>query len=149
MARRNPDRAAKILVDAAAMGDRKAAERWKVSERTVRNYRAALSTDEKLAATFTETAHEAERSWHLIRNRFLRDVTEHLRELCLKAEPGQIKDVREAIKDIGELDLAREALGVSSGDSQQGPTLPASPGGDAPEAEGHSAEADDPGAGAG
>ena len=120
--RRDADRAAKILVDAAAIGDRKAAEKWKVSERTIRNYRVALKKDANLAASYRENATEADRSWHLIRNRFLRDVTEHLRELCLSASSEQIADVRAAIKDIGELDLAREALGVGTGDHREGAT---------------------------
>ncbi len=125
--RRDPERAARILVDATAMGDRKAAEKWKVSERTIRNYRKALTKDEELADSFRESSAEAERNWHLIRNRFLRDVTEHLRELCLKADASQIKDVREAIKDIGELDLAREAL-VGSEHHQPGPATSADEG---------------------
>ena len=142
MSRLDRDRAAKILVDATAMGDRKAAEKWKVTERTIRNYRKALGTDPELSASFRENAEEAERSWHLIRNRFLRDVTEHLRDLCLKAKPEQIKDVREAIKDIGELDLAREALGVGSGDRREGPPPPA-------DARGRDAEGDERGSGSG
>lgn len=120
----NLERAAKVLVDAEAMGDVQAAEKWKVDERTVRNYRRRLEVDPEFSAAFLEKQREAERAWHLIRNRFLRDVTEHLRTLCLSAKAKQIADVRQAIKDIGELDLAREALGVGSGDHQPRPPPP-------------------------
>lgn len=117
----NAERAAKVLVDAEATNDRLASEKWQVDERTIRNYRERLRTDPNFAAAFAEKARAAERTWHLVRNRFLRDVTEHLRQLCLQATPEQIKDVREAIKDIGELDIAREALGVGNRDHQPGP----------------------------
>lgn len=128
MPRIDKDRAAKILVDAAAMGDRKAAEKWEVSERTIRNYRKALPRDPELSSSFRENAEEADRSWHLIRNRFLRDVTEHLRALCLDAKADQIDDVRAALKDIGELELAREALGVGAGARRENPSDAASSG---------------------
>jgi hypothetical protein len=133
MSKLNVSRAARILVDAEAMGDVRASEKWKVDERTIRNYRSRLQTDPDLSAAFTEKTREAERAWHLVRNRFLRDVTEHLRELCLKAEPGQISDVRAAIKDIGELDLAREALGVGPSDHHSGQQTPGDGGKTPPE----------------
>lgn len=106
------ERAARVLVDAVLLGDKKASQRWQVTERTIGNYRARLKSDEALSELYERIGREAERNWHLVRNRFLRDVTEHLRELCLKAGPDQIKDVREAIKDIGELDITQRALNV-------------------------------------
>lgn len=131
------DRAARVLVDAVLLGDKKAAERWQITERTIGNYRSRLKTDGELSELYDRIGREAERNWHLVRNRFLRDVTEHLRELCLKAGPEQIKDVREAIKDIGELDLAREALGVGTGDRHESTSLAADAGrSDASEDEG-------------
>lgn len=141
----NIDRAAKILVDAEAMGDKKAAEKWEVDERTVRNHRRRLQSVPELASAFNEKSAEAERVWHLVRNRFLRDVTEHLRNLCLKADASQIGDVRQAIKDIGELELAREALGVGVRDHQPRPTASEAPSGETGEADDEEA---DEGAGA-
>lgn len=116
----NVPRAAKILVDAEAMGDARAADKWKVDVRTIERYRARLQTDRDLSDAFAEKSREAERAWHLVRNRFLREVTEHLLTLCKTAKVDQISDVRQALKDVGELELAREAL-VGSGDHQPSP----------------------------
>lgn len=48
----NQQRAAEVLKDALALGDRKTAEKWGCTEKTVRNYRERLKTDADFSAFF-------------------------------------------------------------------------------------------------
>jgi len=104
------DRAARILVDAVEMGDGPAAKKHGVSPRTLWNYRKRLGEDGAFAEAFRLKGIEAERGWHAARTRFLREIVEHLRSLCLQATPEQIDDVRKAVESVGNLDVASSAL---------------------------------------
>src|SRR5258706_16370303 len=57
------ERIARIVVDAFEVGTEKAAERWKISERTVRNYKARLETDAQLAAAFRKLSVAVTARW--------------------------------------------------------------------------------------
>lgn len=125
----NRDRAARILVDAITLGDKTAADRHKVSEKTVQRHRARLKTDLELSALVRELGKEAEHGWHFARARFLRRTLAKLDEMVQAATPEQFEHVIEAMKAAGELDLATEALGVGSVDRQQGPPAAEDPDG--------------------
>lgn len=51
---RDNEFAAQALVDAALTSDRKACEKHKITDRTLRNYRAALETDAELSGAFRQ-----------------------------------------------------------------------------------------------
>jgi hypothetical protein len=59
----NYERAAKILCDAVLMGDRKAAEKWKTTVRTIQNYRVRLETDEKLRNLVAQLQERQDKDW--------------------------------------------------------------------------------------
>lgn len=52
----NRDRAVRALIDAIELGDRKAAERSGLSERTIRNYKTRLKKDSQFASSFRDLA---------------------------------------------------------------------------------------------
>lgn len=59
----NTERAAAVLVDAAYMGDKRAAKKWGITPRTIPNYRKRLETDEAFASLFELKRAAAERDW--------------------------------------------------------------------------------------
>lgn len=59
----NRERAAAILVDAAYMGDEEAAKKWKVTVRTIFNYRERLKSDAILSELFHQKRAVAEVNW--------------------------------------------------------------------------------------
>lgn len=140
----DPERAARILVDAIALGDKTAAARHKVSEKTVGRYRSRLATDQELSEAVQRISREADKGWHVARARFLRRSLEKLIELVENATPEQMKDVTEALRVVGELEIAREALGVSAGDRRESET-PATDAGGSP-TQGAAEDDSDPGA---
>jgi len=114
----NRERAARVLVEAEACGnDQKAAKQLKISDRSIRNYRKLLATDEVLAALFREYSEEEFRGWHLARVRALRRANERAVEL-IETEPDLDKVTR-FIEKTGGVDIAGEALGVGSHHHQQ------------------------------
>jgi hypothetical protein len=115
------DRAARILVDAIALGDRTAADRHQVAERTIVRYRQRLSVDHELSDIVRRLTKESEQGWHVARSRFLRRGLEKLMELVEAAGVSNLKDVTEALRVVGELEIAREALGVSTSDRREDP----------------------------
>lgn len=108
----NAERASRILLDAMLYGDGTAAAKWKVSERTVRNHRARLETDGDFAALFLKRKTAADSDWRVVRLHFLRKSIAKLETLVDAATtPASIRDVAEAIRVIGELQLASDVLG--------------------------------------
>ena len=59
----NQDRAAKALVDAILMGDRAAAEKYNVCERSIREWRDRLDTDKHFASLFQEMRVKKDERW--------------------------------------------------------------------------------------
>jgi hypothetical protein len=124
----NRERAARVLVEAEAIGnDQKASKLLKISDRSIRNYRKALTTDPVLAALFREYSEEELRGWRLARVRALRRANERAVEL-IEAEPDLDKVTR-FIEKTGGVDMAGEALGVGSEHHQHRPPPPEDPSG--------------------
>ncbi len=128
MAKRDNEQAARALVDAALLGDRKAAERHGITDRTLRNYRRALEDDPELSACLERCmraaleAQEAEdrASWADETSRALiqltRDALDLWRELKLEAESftQRLEVLQTAltfIKQLTEPQLVREVMG--------------------------------------
>ncbi|WP_272977124.1 hypothetical protein [Deinococcus geothermalis] len=135
----NYERAAAILVDAAYLGDEEAAKKWKITVRTIYNYRERLKTDPKLSDLFRQKRAAAEGDW---RSELKRALTRTLGKATLiveciepvivvETELGQEQQVNmpalrtliAAGKDLGELALALEVL--NAGDTQPDARPPA------------------------
>jgi len=125
------DRAASVLLDAWMVGDRKAAERWECSERTVQNYRTRMASDPKLAELFAAKKKTNEGDWKSVRRHFLQTAIGKLALLVENATQDQIREVAGAIKIIGDLEVVTEALSPSEAprvvESERNPTSRGAP----------------------
>ena len=59
----NRERAAKALSDAALMGDRAAAQKYDVTQRSIENWRSRLDDDPIFSALFQELRQEKNKQW--------------------------------------------------------------------------------------
>lgn len=59
----NTGRAAMVLCDAMIMGDRKAAEKWGITQRTVQKYRHRLENDEQLRTLTNKYRQQQTEKW--------------------------------------------------------------------------------------
>jgi len=107
----NKHNAAKILVDAAAMGDRKAARRHNVTDRTIKNYRDRLETDGELSVFFHELRDKVDRDWATARSRALRIAADRAAELLKTSK--DLNAITTFIEKVGNLEVVTEALGVN------------------------------------
>lgn len=137
----NHERAAAILVDAAYLGDDAAAKKWKITTRTIINYRALLRTNPSFSQIFQRKRQAAEGNWVSGLRRTLGAVMETSRAIVESIEPTvQYVDpdtglqeqranlealplLLQAGKDLGEIALALEVL--NAGDPDQNADLPA------------------------
>ena len=97
------EKAIRVLIDAARLGDRKACAAHKISERTLRNYRTRFESDPELAAAFREKNAVEDRSWKAARRSALATGIRKLEALIEAAAADQIRDVAQAVKVLGEL----------------------------------------------
>lgn len=127
-------------MDAAYLGDSEAAKKWKVTTRTIENYRARLRTDPKLSEIFVRKRAAAEGKWATGLKRTLGSILDKARMIAEAVEPievvetelGQMERVNlpalkllaDAGKDFAEIALALEVL--NAGDAQQNADAPAS-----------------------
>lgn len=148
------EKAARILVDAEQLGLVKAAEKWKVSDRTIRNYRDRLGTDDQLSSAFRRLSAgavarfqlqqaQAELGWRQEHIAALREtmitsrlLVERVRQILPDVkDPKELKFLLEAVGGIGErfsnVETSRDALGVGDRDGQEGAGPQAPPSGDA------------------
>lgn len=131
----NYERAATILVDAAYLGDEEAAKKWKITVRTIFNYRERLKTDPKLSELFRSKRALAEGNWV---GELKRGLTSAFRKAtmiieCIEPvvtvedpETGfqtqqvnmpALRTLIAAGKDLGEIALALEVLNAGDADS--------------------------------
>ncbi len=125
----DPERVAEILVDAFTLGDGTAARKWRITTRTVRNYRVRLKTDTELSAIFHQKRVTNEDELSTLRVRFLRRALAVLEEK-ITAPEAAIYDIAGAVKIVGELHQVAEALDERS-DSED-PDAAEAPGDSAP-----------------
>jgi len=125
----DPDRAALILVDAMALGDRSASRKWGVSTRTVERYRARMSSDPALADLVREKKRGTERELAEMRIAFMREALSVLSE---KIRSANVRSVAGALKIVGELHQTSMVIEgpVESADPED-PSAPEDGGGNA------------------
>lgn len=134
----DPHLAARVLVDAQVMGDKKAAKKHHVTTRSIERYRVRMQSDatlHEMVAKKTERADEGLRPARIAFQHdavlFMQKVVARGEELLPRASAKQfgeiaaaVKDVSEAVRNIGELDLAAELLGVGNRNRQPDPPTP-------------------------
>jgi len=102
-------KAARVLVDAVAHGDRHAADKWQVSQRTVANYRQRLIDDELFAQVFRAQSHSAS-GWHAARREALETVYVRIKEMATDKgfDYQQFKVLSVFAQQSGDLEMNHE-----------------------------------------
>lgn len=113
------DKAIRILIDAARLGNRKACELHKITERTLWNYRSRFEGDPALSEAFRVKNKAEDLTWKAARRSALTKGIQKLEALIDGALPDQIRDVANAVKVLGELEITQGVLD-GSGDDQPG-----------------------------
>ncbi len=125
MAELNYERAAKILCDAAYLGDSKAADKWEITSRTIERYRARLKSDPQLSALVGTFRAELEGNWksELSRSIFvtvrkIAEMVEAVDTATPKAE--MLEALTGAAKALSEIAITTEVL--NAGDAGKSST---------------------------
>lgn len=105
------EKAAIILAEAELYGDKRVSLRWGITDRTIRNYRARAVEDPQLSSLFQLKSQLLEREWTADATKALKVSLDKLIELVKDdGKPEQIHAVAGAIKIVGELKIASDAL---------------------------------------
>lgn len=115
-------RAIRILLDAASLGDRKACEIHKISERTLRNYRARFESDPELAEAFRRRNAVEDRSCRVLRRRVLTATLLAIESKLTDPKTTMGELIRAA--DVLEKNDLTESVLVGPGDDQPDPGSP-------------------------
>jgi hypothetical protein len=122
----DPDEVATILVDADTLGDRDAAARYGISDRTIRLHRQRMRENDEIAALYRDKKARLEAQWAHDRRRVLGKALAKVEALIEQAGVDQLRDVVGAIKVIGDLELVGNAIrGEQLGGDSPGQTAPA------------------------
>lgn len=114
-----PERGALVLADAFVMGDKAAAQKWSITDKTVRNYRAKLGTDNELNALYAQAKARLVADWSEDAQAFMSMSMKKLVDLVSLAEnPDQIGEIAKAAQIVGELLVMREAIREPESDSE-------------------------------
>lgn len=102
-------KAARVLVDAVAHGDRHAADKWQVSTRTVANYRQRLIDDALFAQVFRAQSHSAS-GWHAARREALETVYIRIKDMAgdKAFDYRQFKALSVFVQQSGDLEMNHE-----------------------------------------
>lgn len=109
----NHELAATVLVEAIYIGDRQAAQKYGVSERTIRNWRKRLADDPHFAAFFQHKKSASERDWGADLIPAIRASIEFVQRAAREldtANPEAVHAVAGALKILTEVALTREVI---------------------------------------
>lgn len=112
------DRVASVLVEAAFFGDSQAANRWGITERTVRRYRSKMGDDDELSSIVQVKKENFEQNWAEEIPAAIRSATRFLMTASVEADPKDpqaIHAVAGAMKIMAEVGLTKEILDVRLG----------------------------------
>ena len=137
----DPDVVARIVVDAAEIGDARTAARHGVSERTVKRYRSRSRIEPELSRLVEKKVRAVELGWHAARNALLRSGMAKLQTLIDNATQEQMGEVVAAIAMVGNLEITLASLGSLPG--QRDPSAAEDPGVAEPEGDADDGEGDD------
>ena len=137
----DPDVVARIVVDAAEIGDARTAARHGVSERTVKRYRSRSRNEPELTRLVEKKVRAVELGWHAARNALLRSGMTKLQTMIDGATQDQMGEVVAAIAMVGNLEITLASLG--SFPSQRDSAAAEDPSVDESEADADDGEGDD------
>ena len=109
----NYERAAAALVDAIIMGDRKAAEKYEVSVKSVEGWRSRLSTDERLREFFLNKKAQQDKEWAHEIPAAIASCIQYLKKAsqeCDCKDPDAVHAIAGALKIMSEVSMTREVI---------------------------------------
>jgi hypothetical protein len=95
------EKAASVLAESALYGDKVTAEKWGITTKTIRNYRAKLATDSQLSVIFQLKRQQLENIWVTELPLALKASIDFLMRATQSADPKDpesIKAITEALK---------------------------------------------------
>jgi hypothetical protein len=110
------ERAAKILCDAAIVGDLAASLKWGAAKRSIRHYRHKLKTDEKLRRLTREMMDKQNNAWANQVPVVLSTAMGYLEQAFLcgietgAEDSERIKALTSAMSALADIELTRQAL---------------------------------------
>lgn len=113
MSKFNAERAAMILVDAAYLGDKPAAEKHCISERSIRNWRKKLDEDPEFSASFQLKKQAMEADWASELPTAIKAGIKYLKEAAENAsrnDPDVIHAVAGGLKILTEARAMKDIL---------------------------------------
>jgi hypothetical protein len=105
--------AARILVDAAMLGDEAAAKRHNVSTKTVSRYRALAATDDNLSKVVGQASKLASREWASDLGAAIKGQIGFLKRAAQEADPkspAAVHAVADALEILADVALTSEML---------------------------------------
>jgi hypothetical protein len=121
-----PERIAQIVAEADLFGVAKTVERWGITDRTIRNYRARINDEPELADIFRSKKKELSVAWLETSSQSMLHAIAHAGKLMEKVEtlsaekaPGALHAVTGYIKIVGELQIAAHALSMGAASNTQ------------------------------
>lgn len=109
----DPDRAAMALIDAQMMGDKKAADKWHVTPRTLTNWRKRLSEDSIFAVYFQKKKEIWEKEWAKSIPPVIHSALEFLLEAFAEADrtdPQVIQAVNKSLSTLVEVEITKQVI---------------------------------------
>jgi len=109
----NQERAAKALVDAILMGDRTAAEKYKVTERSIREWRDRLDIDSHFSAFFQKLRDQKNESWAEELPAALASCINFLKEagqVAKRDDPDAIAAITAAAETLADMALTQKVV---------------------------------------
>ncbi len=109
----NEELAARVLIEASISGDKVAAQKYDVEERTVRNYRARLETDPHFSAFFRLKQKETQDAWVSGLTPAIMAGIDFLQRAAQNLEPKDpeaVKAVTESVRVLSELAITTKVI---------------------------------------
>lgn len=129
-ARLGPEQKAKIVADAMEMSNKRAAEFWKISVRTVERYVAESNKSPELtdmvAKKLIVSAATSDERWKAERVEFLRFMVRKMTDVFTKCDESNLREMIGAVKIVGELHSFAGALEPRSIDERTADAEPGS-----------------------
>lgn len=109
----NKELTAMILVESSYFGDKRTAKKFGISDRTIRNYRQRLNSDEELAKIFREKNDLSAQEWAHEMPAAIRAAIDFLRRASQEAktdDPECIHAVAGALKILSDVEITKQVI---------------------------------------
>lgn len=107
------EKAAVILAESSLYGDKSTAEKWGITTKTIRNYRARLTVNSQLSLIFQLKKQQLESTWAAELPLALKAGIDFLKRASQSADPNDseaVKAITQSIKVLTEVMMTREVL---------------------------------------